>query len=88
MNESESRSVLSDSATPWIIESMKFSRPEYWIGLPFPSPGVLPIPGIEPRSPTVQVDSLLPEPQGKLCTMNNQLYFTVYREERNVGNDS
>ena len=40
---------------------MEFSRPEYWSGQPFPSPGDLPNPGIEPR-----VESLLAEPQGKL----------------------
>ena len=37
---------------------MEFSRPEYWSGQPFPSPGDLPNPGIKPRSPTLQVDSL------------------------------
>ena len=42
-----------------------FSRQEYWSGLPCPPPGDLPNPGFEPRSPTLQVDSLLPEPQGK-----------------------
>ena len=44
---------------------MGFSRQEYWSGLPFPSPGDLPDPGIEPRSPTFQADSLPAEPQGK-----------------------
>ena len=44
---------------------MEFSRPEYWGGLPFLSPGGLPNPGIEPRSPTLQVDSLTVEPPGK-----------------------
>ena len=44
---------------------MEFSRQEYWSGLPFPSPGDLPNPGIEPRSPTLQVDSLSAEPEGK-----------------------
>ena len=43
----------------------KFSRPEYWRGQPFPSPGDLPNPGIKPRSPTLQADSLPAEPQGK-----------------------
>ena len=38
--------------------SMGFSRQEYWSGLPFPSPGDLHNPGIKPRSPTLQVDSL------------------------------
>ena len=37
---------------------MAFTRPEYWSGYPFPSPGDLPNPGIEPRSPTLQLDSL------------------------------
>ena len=38
--------------------SMGFSREEYWSGLPFPSPGDIPDPGIEPRSPTLQADAL------------------------------
>ena len=44
---------------------MEFSRPEYWSGQPFPSPGDLPNPGIETRSPALQADSLPAEPQGK-----------------------
>ena len=49
--------------TPWTVvyqapRSMDFSRQEYWRGLPFPSPGDLPNPGIKPRSPALQVDSL------------------------------
>ena len=38
--------------------SLGFSRQEYWSGLPFPSPGDLPDPGIEPGSPVLQADSL------------------------------
>ena len=45
---------------------MEFSRQEYRSGLPFPSPGDLPNPGIEPGSPTLQADALLSEPSGKL----------------------
>ena len=45
---------------------MDFPRQGYWIGLPFPSPGDLPDPGIEPMSPALQADSLLTEPPGKL----------------------
>ena len=41
--------------------SMVFSRQEYWSGLPFPSPGHLPNPGIEPRSPALQADDLITE---------------------------
>ena len=47
--------------------SMEFSRREYWSGLPFPSPGDLPNPGIEPRCPTLQADALPSEPSGKLA---------------------
>ena len=48
---------------PWTVAcqaplSMGFSRQEYWSGLPFPSPADLPNPGIEPRSPVLQADSL------------------------------
>ena len=62
--------VLSGSANPWTAAcpaplSMEFSRQEYWSGLPFPSPEDLPNPGIKPKSPTLQADSLPPEPQGK-----------------------
>ena len=51
------------SVTPWIVArqaplSMEFSRQDYWSGLPFPSPGDLPDPGIEPGSPALQADSL------------------------------
>ena len=45
--------------------SMGFSRQEYWSGLPFPSPGNLPDPGIEPRSPTLQADALTSALPGK-----------------------
>ena len=62
--------VVSSSATPWTVAfqaslSMGFSRLEHWSGLPFPSPGDLPDPGIKPSSPALQVDSLLSEPPGK-----------------------
>ena len=58
-------------ATPWTAAkqappSMGFSRQEYWSGLPFPSPGDLPKPGIKPRSPALQTDSLQTKPPGKL----------------------
>ena len=44
---------------------MEFSKQEYWSGLPFSSPGDLPDPGMEPKSPALQADSLLSEPPGK-----------------------
>ena len=51
---------------------MEFSRPEYWSGYPFFSPGDLPNPGMEARSPALQVDSFPAEPQGKpnSCMVN------------------
>ena len=52
-------------AAPWTIQSTEFSRPEYWSGYPFPSPGDLPNPGIEPQSSALQADSLPAKPQGK-----------------------
>ena len=57
-------------ATPWTGAhqaplSVEFSRQEYWSGLPFPSPGDLPDPGIKPISPALQADSLPSEPTGK-----------------------
>ena len=59
-------------ATPWTIAyqdppSMEFSRQEYWIGLPFPSPGYLPNPEIKPESPSLLADALPSEPSGKPC---------------------
>ena len=51
--------------------SMEFSRQEYWSGLPFPSPGHLPDPGIKPRSLALQADSLPSEPPGKPIIYNH-----------------
>ena len=56
--------------TSWTVAnqsppSMGFSRQEYWNGLPFPSPGDLPDPGIKPGSPTLQADALSSKPPGK-----------------------
>ena len=55
--------------TQWSVayqapQSMGFSRQEYWSGLPFPSPGDLPHPGIKPGSPASQADALPSEPPG------------------------
>ena len=62
--------VKSNSVTPWTVAhqaplSMEFSRQEYWSGLPFPSPGDISDPGIEPKSPTLWLDFLSTEPPGK-----------------------
>ena len=61
-------------ATPWTVAyqaspSMGFSRQESWSGLPSPSPGDLPNPGIEPRFPALQADALPSEPPGKPCPL-------------------
>ena len=68
--------------TPWTVAyqappSVGFSRQEYWSGLPFPSPGDLPNPGIKSRSPTLQADALTSEPPGKPNKTGNQQGPTV-----------
>ena len=70
---------------PWTVSclaplSVGFSRQEYWSGLPFPSPGDLPNPGIKPGSPALQADSLPTEPLGKLMwtlkqSDSNELFY-------------
>ena len=65
-----SHSVLSASAIPRTVAHqdplpMRFSRQEHWNGLPFPSPGDRPDPGVEPGSPALRADSLPSEPPGK-----------------------
>ena len=66
----QSLSGVQLSATPRTVThqsslSMGFPQQEYWSGLPFPSPGDIPNPGMEPASPALQADSLLSEPPGK-----------------------
>ena len=66
----KSLSLVLLFATPWTVArqaplSMGFSRQEYWSGLPFPSPGDLPNPGIKPGSPALQADASSSEPPGK-----------------------
>ena len=61
-----SRLVVSDSLRPHQAPlSMEFSRQQYWSGLPCPSPGHLPDPGIKCRSPTLQADCVLCESPGE-----------------------
>ena len=72
-------------ASPWTVAhqaplSMGFSRQEYWSGLPFPSPGDLLDPGIQPGSPALQADSLLHELQGSPMMMEGA------NKPRNSGN--
>ena len=67
--------------TPWTVayqapQSMEFSRQEYWSGLPFPPPGDLHNPGIEPRSPTLQVDSLPAELWGNSRNLKRDHKFS------------
>ena len=61
--------------------SVGFFRQEHWNGLPFPSPGDLPDPGIEPRSPALQGDALTSEPPGKPLMSGSSLAC------RDSGND-
>ena len=100
--QSESRSVVSDSVTPEIVAtqaplSMEFSRQEYWSGLPFPSSGHLPDPGIKPRSLALQADFFyhlslkyrsspnaprLPRPPGLQGAVPTQPYLPVADMDR------
>ena len=65
VRESEVSQSCLTLCDPKTIQSMEFSRPEYWSGQPFPSPGALPSPGIEPRSLALQADSLPAELPGE-----------------------
>ena len=63
----KSESEVTQCPTRWTVAhqappSMGFSRQEHWSGLPFPSPGDLPDPGIKPRSPSLHADTLTSEP--------------------------
>ena len=68
---------------------MGFPRQEYWSGLPFPSPGDLPNPGIKPGSPALEADALTSEPPGKpkdrlnvFKTRENQsLTYAYYKDD-------
>ena len=74
--------------TPWTVAyqappSMGFSRQECWSGLPFPSPGDLPDPGIEPGSPTFQADALTSELPGN----PSQLYSGSDKQIQGIRSD-
>ena len=72
-------------ATPWTVDSqvslsMGFSRQEYWNGLPFPSPGNLPNPGIKSKAFTLQADSL-PTELAAYSLLNHCLAHILYKTE-------
>ena len=78
-------------ATPWTVAykallSMEFSRQEYWSGLPFPSPGALPDPEIEPRSPTLQADALPSEARSKSSQASPQADSITQKSAKPRGN--
>ena len=77
-------------ATSWTVAyqpspSMGFSRQEYWSGLPFPSPGDLPDPGIEPKSPALEADALTSEPSGKPWALKDEYisFMNISGSKRN-----
>ena len=83
----KSLSLVRLFVTTWTIAhqappAMGFSRQQYWSGLPFPSPRDLPDPGIEPGSPTLQVDTLPSEPPGiyflNRFTQIQSIFWNVY----------
>ena len=70
--------MLNSFATPWTADhkaplSMRFSRQEYWSGLPFPSPGDLSDPGIKPVFPALVGGFFTTDPHGKSRKMNNPI---------------
>ena len=74
----KSLSLVQLFSTPWTVDyqappSMRFSRQEYWSGLPFPSSGDLLDPGIEPGSPTLEADALTCGSDGKESAMDMSL---------------
>ena len=78
-------SVVSDSTAPWTATcqaplSMNSSRQEYWRGLPFPTPGDLPDPGIEPMSPaspSLAGRFFTTEPAGKLTSSRGEYLYKL-----------
>ena len=94
-NQSSWRGVLGVAgvrlfATLWTLAhqaplSVEFSRQEYWSGLPFPSPGNLPNPGVEPRSPELQAEPLPPELLGKpillLDWLKSRIHLCLYSDK-------
>ena len=79
-------------ATPWTIAyqaspSMGFSRQEYWNGLPFPSPGDLPDPGIKPGSPALEADALTSEHPGVFLRTYSEWYLMLYTHSHNSDNN-
>ena len=82
----KSLSHVQLSVTLWTVTyqaspSMGFSRQEYWSGLPFPSPGDLPDPGIKPGSPALEADTLTSEPPGKEIESK---YLTMHQTASNT----
>ena len=63
-----------EDCSHWAPLTLGFSRQEYWSGLSFPSPGDLPDPGIEPRSPALQADSLPTELQWKPQNLEEYIF--------------
>ena len=77
---------ISIIVSPWTVAhqaspSMGFYRQEYWNGLPFPSPGDLPHPGIEPRSPALKADTLPSEPPGKSPKIRHLNIISIQRKK-------
>ena len=76
--------------SPWSVAYqtppfMGFSSPEHWSGLPFPPPGDLPDPGIEPRSPALQADALLSELLGKPIVRGTRMKgWDIHRRRRSL----
>ena len=73
-----------DCGLPGSFGQWRFSRPEYWSGLPCPPPEDLPNPGIKPRSPPLKVDSLLSEPLRKLLEYYKMIHLEIVFQFKTV----
>ena len=87
-SEVKSLSRVRLFAIPWTVahqapQSMEFSGQEYWSGLPFPSPGDLPNPGIKPGSPALQAAALLSEPPGDRKRVRHNLVMEKQQKQQN-----
>ena len=83
----KSLSCVQLFVTSWTVAyqaslSMGFSRQEYWSELPFPSPGDLPDPEIEPMSPALEADALTSEPPGKQSSLYTRVFPTPRPPEK------
>jgi len=70
--------------TPWTL-SIGFPRQEYWSGLPFPSAGNLPNPGVKPASSTLAGEFFTTEPPGRLQLLTKLIFGRIWQMQKKLG---